>query len=137
MSLKQLLLATPVCLAMAATSAWAAGDKPVTVQLSAQNNSGETGTATLTPQGNKTQVELQITGGPKDVAQPAHIHAGSCTQLNPAPKYPLQNVSDGKSTTTLDVPLSQIMSGGGAINVHKSAQDLKTYVACGDLKASP
>jgi hypothetical protein len=46
-------------------------------------------------------------------------------------------VSDGRSTTTLDVPRAQIMSGGGAINVHRSAQDIKTCVACGDLKAAP
>src|SRR5262245_2568484 len=60
----------------------------VTVKLDAQHGSGETGTATFTPQGNKTQVVLQMTGTPAD-AQPAHIHAGSCAELNPAPKIPL------------------------------------------------
>jgi len=30
--------------------------------------------------------------------------------------------------------LSDITSKGGAINVHKSATDVKTYVACGDMK---
>jgi len=31
------------------------------------------------------------------------------------------------------MPMSEVMSG--AINVHKSTEDIKTYVACGDLKA--
>ena len=39
---------------------------------------------------------------------------------------------NGKSTTTLDMPMSAVTKG--AINVHKSTADLKTYVACGDLK---
>jgi len=117
----------------AAGAAWAVD--PVTVQLDEQNKSGETGTATFTPRGDKTQVVLQISGAPAG-AQPAHIHAGSCAKLDPAPKIPLQNVTNGKSTTVLDMPIAKVMSGGGAINVHKSAQDVKTYVACGDLKSS-
>jgi Cu/Zn superoxide dismutase len=104
----------------------------VTVKLVAQNGSGETGTATFTPVGNKTQVVLELTGAPAD-PQPAHIHEGSCANLNPAPKIPLENVANGKSTTVLDMPIKQVMAGG-AVNVHKSAQDVKTYVACGDLK---
>jgi hypothetical protein len=109
-----------------------AQDAPVTVKLGPENGSGESGTATFTPQGNKTEVVLQLTGAPA-TAQPAHIHEGSCAKLNPAPKIPLQNVVNGKSTTVLDMPMKQVMAGG-AVNVHKSAQDVKTYVACGDLK---
>ena len=104
---------------------------PVTVQLGEQNKSGEAGTATITPNGNKTQVVLQLKGAPA-AAQPAHIHDGTCASLDPKPRIPLQNVTDGKSTTTLDMPMSAVMKG--AINVHKSMSDIKTYVACGDLK---
>ena len=104
---------------------------PVTVQLKEQNKSGETGTATITPQGSKTQVALQIEGAPAE-AQPAHIHDGTCASLDPKPRIPLQNVVNGKSTTTLDMPMSEVTKG--AINVHKSASDIKTYVACADLK---
>jgi hypothetical protein len=107
----------------------------LTVKLDAQNGSGESGTAMITPQGNKTEVVVKLTGGPKGTAQPAHIHAGSCDKLDPQPKIPLQNVMDGTSTTMLDMPLKRVMSGGAAINVLKSTEDLKTYVACGDLKA--
>ena len=116
-----------------ALSAMAAQDKPVTVNLSPQNASGEKGTVTLTPQGDKTQVVIELSGAPS-AAQPAHIHDGSCASLDPKPRVPLQNVVSGNSTTTLDMKLDDIMSKGGAINVHKSAADVKTYVACGDLK---
>jgi len=120
-------------LLLAAGSALAQ-DAPVTVKLGAQNGSGETGTATFTPQGNKTEVVLLQLAGAPAAAQPAHIHEGSCAKLNPTPKYPLQNVVNGKSTTVLDMPIKQVMAAG-AVNVHKSTQDLKTYVACGDLKS--
>jgi hypothetical protein len=125
-----------LCAALVLVGATAvhAQDKPVTVNLSAQNASGENGTATLTPQGDKTQVVIKLTGAPDATPQPAHIHDGSCAKLDPKPRVPLQNVVGGNSTTTLDMKLSDIMSKGGAINVHKSAADVKTYVACGDVK---
>jgi hypothetical protein len=125
-----------LCAALAFVGAGAAlaQDKPVTVNLSAQNASGESGTATLTPQGDKTQVVIKLTGAPDTAQQPAHIHDGSCAKLDPKPRVPLQNVVGGNSTTTLDMKLGDIMGKGGAINVHKSAADVKTYVACGDMK---
>ena len=121
-------------LALAAASAAMAAEKPVTVNLSPQNASGEKGTVTLTPEGDKTEVMISLAGAPSGVQQPAHIHDGTCASLDPKPRIPLQNVVDGKSKTTLDMKMDDIMSKGGAINVHKSAADVKTYVACGDLK---
>jgi hypothetical protein len=125
-----------LCAAFAFVHAGAAlaQDKPMTVKLSAQNKSGESGTATLTPQGDKTQVVIKLTGAPGSTPQPAHIHDGSCANIDPKPRVPLQNVVDGNSTTTLDMKLADVAGKGGAINVHKSAADLKTYVACGDIK---
>jgi hypothetical protein len=131
--LRILASATTAVLLMAPGGA-ALAQSPVTVKLSEQNKSGETGTATITPQGNKTEIVLQLDGAPAGTAQPAHIHNGSCAKLDPKPRIPLQNVTDGKSTTMLDMPMKKVLSGGGAINVHKSTEDLKTYVACGDLK---
>jgi hypothetical protein len=58
--------------------------------------------------------------------------------LNPAPKYPLTNLTNGKSDTVVDVSLSDLMSQSFAINAHKSAQDIATYVSCGNiLRAAP
>src|SRR5262249_47039005 len=128
---KRLLPAVAVAAIAAMSGIALAQNSPVTVQLGEQNKSGESGTATITPEGNKTKVVLQLKGAP-GAAQPAHIHAGTCASLDPKPKIPLQNVTNGKSTTTLDMPMAEVMSG--AINVHKSTSDIKTYVACGDLK---
>ena len=112
------------------------GPKSVNVKLSQQNKSKESGTAKLTPAGDKTKVELSIKGAPKGVSQPAHIHEGTCAKLDPKPKYALQNVVDGKSTTEVPVSISELQKGNLAINVHKSAEDVKTYVACGDIKGA-
>lgn len=101
--------------------------------LGAQNGSGEIGTVTLTAVGDKTRVDVAIANTPADVVQPAHIHLGSCAKLDPKPKYPLANVVDGVSTTTVDVPLATLLGGGLAVNVHKSTTDIPTYVSCGDL----
>jgi hypothetical protein len=103
-----------------------------TVTLGQQNGSGESGIATLTRMGSQTKVVIDLKNS-SSVAQPAHIHKGSCAQLNPTPEYPLASVQSGKSTTTVNAKLDDLQKGAFAINVHKSAADIKTYVACGDI----
>jgi len=108
----------------------------LTVQLGSQNNSGVTGTATLTDLGGgKMRVEIHANGagaGP----QPAHIHEGTCAQLNPAPQFALNNVVNGSSTTDVDGSLATVMSAPHAIHMHKSPDELPVYVACADIKAT-
>ncbi len=114
---------------MGAMNGMAAGQ---TFKINAQNDSGESGTATLMQSGDALMVKLNLTGATG--MQPAHIHKGTCANLDPKPAYPLTTVSDGKSETTLkDVKLSMLTAGTYAINVHKSTTDIKDYVACGDL----
>jgi plastocyanin len=81
---------------------------------------------------------------------PAHIHVGSCDNLDPNPTYPLTDVmlpQNGtapsgdvapaipveQSVTTVDAKLADLQSGGYAINIHHSADDIGTYIACGNL----
>jgi hypothetical protein len=116
--------------------ALAADSTPRVFAVASQNGSTELGTVTLTALGDKTRVDLALANAPAGVAQPAHIHDGPCAKLNPKPKYPLTTVVNGVSTTTLDVPMSQLVAGGFAVNVHKSTADIPTYVACGDLAAA-
>ena len=109
-----------------------AASPAVKIVLGAGRDGDQNGTATLTEKGNQTVVTLAIQPGAAGAIQPAHIHVGQC----PAPdavKYPLTNVVDGKSSTTLDVKLSDLLKGGMAINVHLSAQDIGKYVACGNV----
>jgi len=107
--------------------------QPVVVALSTQNNSGISGTATLTDMNGSTLVKLDLVGAPVDVAEPAHIHTGSCANIGGV-VYPLTDSLNGISETTLNVPLSAILSQLPlALNVHKSAEEVSVYVACGDL----
>ena len=123
-------------LAFAAFSNPVAAADPVTIQLSAQNNSGINGTATLTDLGNgQTRVVINVTGFQGGTPSPVHIHDGTCATLNPAVKYPLTNLVDGKSETTVPVALSALLAQPHAINAHKSAQESTVYVACGNIVA--
>jgi hypothetical protein len=105
-----------------------------TVQLVTLNNSGVTGSVTLTDvgQGN-TQVEVRVEPA-GNLDMPAHIHPGSCVDLVPQPRYPLRNVVNGASTTVVPASLDLLMGGGLAVNVHRSNDDLATYTACADLR---
>lgn len=119
----------------AAKGGAAPGSRPVTIHLRALNNSGETGQATLTPLGdNHTRVALTITGEPAGANQPVHIHEGTCANLNPAPKWVLNNIVNGKSLTTVPVGLGVLEAASYSINAHQSIQNMGTFVSCGEIK---
>ncbi len=105
----------------------------VTVILEEQNASGQKGKAMLSETDGKTKVTIAIEAGAAGIAQPAHIHVGAC----PAPgavKYPLSNIVDGRSETVLDISLATLAKELPlAINAHKSKDDAKTYVSCGNI----
>ena len=69
--------------------------------IAQQNNSGEIGTVTLykSHSGARTLVVISMHGTPAGIAQPAHIHRGTCDNLNPVPTWPLHNVVNGQSRT--------------------------------------
>lgn len=104
------------------------------VALAEQNKSGQSGQAVLTQVGTSTvKVIVSITGKPSGVAEPAHIHLGSCPTPG-AVKYPLTNVEKGASQTEIPITLDGLISELPlAINVHKSAAEASVYVACGDI----
>ena len=53
-----------------------AEDEALTVELAAENGSGQSGTATLTPEGEeKTRIVVELSNPPAD-SQPAHVHPG-------------------------------------------------------------
>lgn len=114
--------------------ALAAGDS-LTIQMTALNGSGENGTAVLTQEANGVRVVVSLKNAPKDTPQPTHIHAGTCGKINAAPEYPLDNTVDGKGSSLVKgVKLSDLTAGKFAVNVHKSGDEIKTYVSCGNIK---
>jgi hypothetical protein len=106
----------------------------ITLSLASQNNSGVTGTAVITEiAGGKLRVEIHANGaGPGP--EPAHIHQGTCASLDPAPKYSLNPVVNGASTTEVDGSLRDLTASPYAIHMHKSSEELPVYVACADIK---
>src|SRR5215212_6160044 len=86
-------------------------------------------------------------------AHPAHIHLGTCSELDPNPTFPLTDVALAsnesgaeadsaaaipveRSVTTVDATLEDLRTGGYAINIHQSADDIGTYIACGNLSGA-
>lgn len=102
-------------------------------KMTAQNNSKEDGTVTLTPILDKTRVEIKVANEEDGAIEPAHIHVGSCARLGGV-KYPLKNVVRGKSTTIVAITPDQVVGRNFAVNVHKSKAEIGTYVSCGNLK---
>jgi len=103
------------------------------LELRTLNDSGVTGRVTLTAiDDGRTLVEVAVdpAGHP---SMPAHIHPGTCDELVPQPKYPLENVVDGVSVTEVPVPLDELTLGGVALNVHHSNGDMAMYTACVEL----
>lgn len=133
-----------VIFALAASPAYAgeeksAGEgmamKAVTVELNTLNDSGVSGTATLTPMDNQTKVVINLTGAPEGGVHPAHIHEGTCASLE-KPAYPLNDITNGASETVVDAGIKDIISADHAINVHKSSEEMSAYVTCGTISKS-
>ncbi|HYL26828.1 MAG TPA: hypothetical protein VEW74_03275 [Candidatus Nitrosotalea sp.] len=130
----KVLLSSLAFLTAASLSA-AAATSTLTVAMSAQNGSGEVGTATLTQVGSDVKVVIALKGGPATTPQPAHIHDGTCADLKGV-AYPLTNVVGGASTTVVKgVTIDKLLGGAFAINVHESADNLGKYVSCGNIVA--
>ncbi|HXV27103.1 MAG TPA: CHRD domain-containing protein [Candidatus Paceibacterota bacterium] len=123
-----------------AVAAWAVysyvmapGNGTVHVLLTEQNASGESGSAVLQETDGSVRVTLTVNGQPAGVAQPAHIHHGTCAELGGV-LHPLEFPSDGGSVTTLATTFAELLAEGPlAVNVHKSPQEAQVYVACGDI----
>ncbi len=85
-------------------------------------------------------------------AHPAHIHGGTCGVLGDI-LYPLNDLVppgtgaataeagqiESTSTTTIQLPdrphndFEHFVASGYALNVHLSADEIGTYIACGDI----
>jgi hypothetical protein len=104
-----------------------------TITLQTLNASGVTGSVSFVDLGGRTQVDVTV--DPADNPDmPAHIHPGTCANLTPQPKYPLENVRAGSSRTVVPAPIDELFAGDLAVNIHKSNDDLKTYTACVDIR---
>lgn len=102
--------------------------------LSETADSGQSGTAALTAKGEQTLVVIGVDGDPFSESQPAHIHEGPCDDLIPEPAFELQDVSDGRSVTSVNDSLDSLTNGTYAIDVHESSEVLEPHTWCGNIK---
>lgn len=114
----------------------------ITIDLNEVEESGVSGSATLTAKGDEVIVSSQIEGEMVTGDHPTHIHTGTCEDFDPDPTFPLNTVvldpvdNEGVSETTVDaISLDELLRGDWVILVHKSAEELTTYLVCGDIKA--
>lgn len=132
--LSRVPFAASVIVAIVALAGCQSAQPPATVvQLETLNDSGVTGTVTLTDLGDgRTRVDVAVQPA-GNLDMPAHIHPGTCDDLIPQPTHPLQNVVNGASTTTVRATVADLTGGGLAVNLHRSNDDLGTYTACAEL----
>ncbi|MDQ4044642.1 MAG: hypothetical protein M3173_04235 [Chloroflexota bacterium] len=92
-------------------------------------------------------------------AHPAHIHSGTCEELGDV-VYPLEDVTGealegtpeaspvpadqagasdvlARSQSTVETTLDDLLAEEHAINVHESAENIDTYIACGNVEGEP
>jgi hypothetical protein len=104
-----------------------------TITLRTLNESGVSGTVSFSKVGENTGVKIDADpAGNADM--PAHIHPGTCDALTPQPKFPLENVVNGVSSTVVPATIDELFAGNLAVNIHKSNDDLQTYTACVDIR---
>lgn len=143
------LCIAPVGVAMLASRTVAAVDRSaaastITIALKQQNRSGQSGTATLIERADGTfTVKLRMSKPVKfpGPSQNAHIHKVPCAKYARMRSFNAQlatvvdwltNLSRGRSTTHVSIPLAKRTTGRFAINVHEQNSPY-TVVACGDI----
>jgi hypothetical protein len=107
----------------------------VTADLAEQNDSGITGTAVLTADGDQTIVVIQLNGAEEGTE--GHMFDNTCDNHQGATIfYPLEPVSaDGHSESVVDAPLSLLADGKHWIHLHEPAVERGEGVACGNVPA--
>jgi hypothetical protein len=103
------------------------------------NDSGISGVTSLVTEGDTTTVAIWADGALGD--HPTHIHEGTCADFDPNPQFPLTNVVlqtsalSGTSVSEVDVSVEDLLDSPHLILIHKSQEEIGTYIACGDIVA--
>jgi hypothetical protein len=86
----------------------------------------------------KTQAHVDISNAVPGGQHPWHVHRGQCGSdkgiFGPADAYPpLKVEGDGRAAATASLPVPYPKTGQYFVNVHASAKNMSTIVACGNL----
>ena len=96
------------------------------------------GTAWMAPNGDHTRAYVSISNAAPGGVHPWHVHEGQCGSngkiVGPATAYPPLKVGgDGTATAQAELPMPLPDSGAYYVNVHASADNMGTIIACGNL----
>lgn len=98
------------------------------------------GTATVlgNTDSSQTRIDITLNSATPDAQLPWHLHRGTCGNdqgiVGEASAYtPLTVSNDGRASGSAVINVPMPRSGEYMINVHASATDLSTIVACGNL----
>jgi len=89
------------------------------------------GEAELTETEDGTHVSLMVESA--EGGHPVHIHFGTCDNLGEVAAGLTDIDATGLSETTVDLTIDELTGEEYAINAHESAENITTYVACGDI----
>jgi hypothetical protein len=86
----------------------------------------------------KTQAHVDISNAVPGGQHPWHVHRGQCGSdkgiFGPADAYPpLKVEGDGRAAATARLAVPYPKTGEYFVNVHASAKNMSTIVACGNL----
>ena len=106
----------------------------ITLALDEQNDSGQSGFATLTARGSQTEVVLNLSSA-NVMSELVHIHSGRCGNDTLGPvALGLTKIAGGASASTLDATLASLRVGDLAINSHQAGAPAN-YTTCGTIPA--
>jgi hypothetical protein len=106
----------------------ASSEDGLTLTLAEQAGSGQSGTATLTAEGDaKTRIVVELSN-PPGRPQLSHVHSGTCDDIG-AVVEPLESVENGSAESVVPMSLKQLRRGGLIVHAHKS----KASVACAEI----
>ena len=130
-----LLFVVALALGLSTVAFAAEHGKMFTVELSEVGDSGVSGTVTVTDNGDGTSnVSFDLDGTTEGAMHPAHFHEpGECGATNPvAVDLGTVNGDTGEQDIDVDESYDELLDSGYYLNVHMSAEDLATVIACGD-----
>jgi hypothetical protein len=118
------------------TSVSAQDADSVTVQLEPEADSGVSGTAVLTADGDQTTVDLALVGS--EAGFEGHLLDSTCDDHKSATVfYALDAVDEnGEGTSVVDAPFDDLTNGDFWIHIHRPAGEQGEGVACGHILLS-
>jgi hypothetical protein len=126
------VFALPGCGGGEEDAAASSSDDELTLTLAEQADSGQSGTATLTADGDvRTRIVVELSN-PPGPGQPSHIHSGSCDDIG-AVVAPLESVEGGNAESVVSMSLKELQGGDLIVHAHKSEAESKVSVACAEI----